>query len=39
MDVMLIQTFPGIEHIEVQLLTETKQSAHELTAQNHRIKF
>jgi hypothetical protein len=39
MDVMLIQSFPGIEHIEVQLLTETKQSAQELTAQSHRIKF
>ena len=39
MDVMLFQTFPDIEHIEVQLLTETKQSAQELTAQSHRIKF
>ncbi|MGD9192874.1 MAG: DUF2796 domain-containing protein [Desulfobacterales bacterium] len=39
MDVMLFQFFPGIEHIEVQLLTETKQSAQELTAQSHRIKF
>ncbi len=39
MDVMLIKSFPGIEHIEVQLLTETKQSAQELTAQSHRIKF
>jgi hypothetical protein len=39
MDVMLIQYFPGIEHIEVQLITETKQSAQELTAQSHRIKF
>jgi hypothetical protein len=39
MDVMLIQSFPGIEHIEVQLLTETKQSAQELTAQSSRIKF
>jgi hypothetical protein len=39
MDVMLIQAFPGIEHIEVQLLTETKQTAQELTAQSHRIKF
>jgi hypothetical protein len=39
MDVMLIQSFPGIEHIEVQLLTETKQSAQELTAHSHRIKF
>jgi hypothetical protein len=39
MDVMLFQSFPGIEHIEVQLLTETKQSAQELTAQSPRIKF
>ena len=39
MDVMLIQSFPGIEHIEVQLLTEKKQTAQELTAKNHRIKF
>jgi len=39
MDVMLIQSFPGIEHIEVQLLTETKQTALELTAQSHRIRF
>ena len=39
LDVMLFQSFPGIEHIEVQLLTETKQSAQELTAQRHRIKF
>ena len=39
MDVMLFQSFPGIEHIEVQLLTETKQSARELTAQSHRIEF
>ena len=38
-DVMLIKAFPGIEHIEVQLLTGTKQSAQELTAQSHRIKF
>ena len=39
MDVMLIQSFPGIEHIEVQLLTKTKQTSQELTAQSHRIKF
>lgn len=39
MDVMLFEAFPGIEHIEVQLLTGKKQSAQELTAQNHRIKF
>jgi len=38
-DVILFKSFPGIEHIEVQLLTETKQSAQELTAQSHRIKF
>jgi len=39
LDVMLIQAFPGIEHIQVQLLTETKQSAQELTARSHRIRF
>ena len=39
MDVMLIQSFPGIEHIEVQLLTETKQTAQELTATKKKILF
>jgi hypothetical protein len=39
MDVKLIRSFPGIEHIEVQLLTEKQQSAQELTAQSHTIKF
>lgn len=38
-DVMLIQAFPGIEHIEVQLLTETKQSAQELTKKKNVLKF
>jgi len=38
-DVMLIQAFPGIEHIEVQLLTGTKQSAQELTKKNNVMKF
>ena len=31
-DVKLFRIFPGIEHIEVQLITETKQTAMELTA-------
>ncbi len=39
MDVMLIQSFPGIEHIEVQLLTETKQTAQELTETKNKIIF
>lgn len=39
MDVMLIKSFPGIEHIEVQLLTKKRQTALELTAQSHRIQF
>ncbi len=34
---MLFQAFPGIEHIEVQLLTGTGQSAEELTAEKNRI--
>ncbi len=37
--VMLFRVFPGIEHIEVQLLTDTKQSALELTAQKNKIIF
>ena len=36
-EVMLFRTFPGIEHIEVQLLTETKQTAMELTAKKNKI--
>jgi hypothetical protein len=39
MDVMLFQSFPGTEHIEVQLQTGPKQSAQELTAQSRAIKF
>lgn len=39
MDVMLIQAFPGIEHIEVQLLTGTKQTAQELTQKVSVLKF
>ncbi len=39
LDVILFQIFPGIEHIEVQILTETGQSAKELTAQDYRIIF
>jgi hypothetical protein len=38
-DVMLFRIFPGIEHIEVQLLTGTKQTALELTAKKNKIVF
>ena len=38
-DVMLIRAFPGIERIEVQLLTGSKQTALELTAKQNRIPF
>ncbi len=38
-DVKLMNTFPGIEHIEVQLLAGTKQSAMELTAKKNTIRF
>ena len=38
-DVLLFRTFPGIERIEVQLLTGTRQTAMELTAGNSRIKL
>ena len=38
-DVMLLRIFPGIEHIEVQLLTGTKQTAVELTANKYKIVF
>ena len=37
--VKLFNIFPGIEQIEVQLLAETKQTAVELTAENHTIMF
>ena len=36
-EVMLFRVFPGIEHIDVQLLTELKQTAAELTAKKNRI--
>ena len=36
-DVKLFRVFPGIEHIEVQLITETKQTAVELTAKKNKI--
>ena len=39
MDVMLFHIFKGIEQINVQLLTSTKQSALQLTAKNSRITF
>ena len=38
-DVRLFSVFPGIEHIEVQLLTETKQTAMELTAKKNKISL
>ena len=36
-EVMLFQLFPGIEHIEVQILTDAGQTAQELTAQKSKI--
>jgi hypothetical protein len=36
-DVKLFSIFPGIEHIEVQLLSKTKQTAMELTAKKNKI--
>ena len=36
-DVQLFQVFPGIEHIEVQLINETRQTGMELTAQKNKI--
>lgn len=38
-DVRLFRVFPGIEHIEVQLLTETKQTAMELSAKKNKISW
>ena len=38
-DVMMFSVFSGIEHIEVQLLTGTKQTAFELTATTRKILF
>lgn len=38
-DVILFSVFSGIEHIEVQLLTGTKQTALELTAKKKKITF
>lgn len=38
-DVMLFQVFQGIEHIEVQLLNGTKQTAMELTAKKNKISL
>ncbi len=38
-DVKLFNVFPGIEHIEVQLVTDTRQTALELTAQKNKIIF
>jgi hypothetical protein len=38
-DVKLFGVFPGIEHIEVQLITETKQTAVELTAKRNKISL
>lgn len=36
-EVMLFRAFPGIEQIKVQLLTESKQTAVEMTAKKNRI--
>ena len=38
-DVLLFRDFPGIEHIEVRVLTGTQQVAQELTAKNSGISF
>ena len=38
-DVMLFSVFPGLEHLEVQLLTDTQQTALELTAKKKKIIF
>ncbi len=38
-DVMAFRIFPGIEHIEVQLLTGAKQTALKLSPQRNRIVF
>ena len=38
-EVMLFRRFPGIEHIEVQLLNETTQTAMELTAKKNQISW
>ncbi len=38
-DIMLLHAFPGIERIEVQLLTGAKQTAIQLTAKKNRIPF
>ena len=38
-DVNLFHVFPGIEHIEVQLLTGTGQTALELTPKKKKITF
>ena len=38
-DVALFGVFPGIEHIEVQFISETKQTAMELTAKENRMSW
>jgi hypothetical protein len=38
-DVMLFRVFPGIEHIEVQVIAGTKQTAVELTAKKNKISL
>lgn len=38
-DVMLFNHFKGIEEIEVQVLTDTKQTAFELTPRKNRVTF
>ena len=39
LDVQLFEHFPGLEKLEVQLLTADKQTAADLTAQNRQISF
>jgi hypothetical protein len=39
LDVMLLSKFSGTEHVEVQLLTVSKQTALTLTAADNKISF
>jgi hypothetical protein len=39
LDVMLFRIFVGIEHIDVQVLTDNGQTAKELSAKDYRITF
>lgn len=38
-EVMLFKSFPAIEHIEVQIITESKQTALELTSKKNKVLF